>query len=122
MSLIYNNNPNVKSAGVSVQFTEEQVKEYVKCKTDPVYFIQNYCKVISLDHGLVPFALYDYQIRFINTIHNENLVVSMQPRQSGKCVEKSTSYRIKSKITGEIREISAEDFHNLLGQNIDFYK
>lgn len=81
---IYNNNSNVKAAGVSVQFTEEQVKEYVKCKTDPVYFVNNYCKIISLDHGLVPFDLYDYQIRFINTIHNENLVVSMQPRQCGK--------------------------------------
>ena len=83
-SSTYNSNANVKAANVSVHFTEEQVREYVKCKDDPVYFIGTYCKIISLDHGLVPFKLYDYQIRFINTIHKENLIVSMQPRQSGK--------------------------------------
>jgi len=80
----YNANPALKAANVSVRFSEEQIKEYIKCKEDPCYFIKNYCKIISLDKGLIPFGLFDYQIRFIKTIHDENRVVSMQPRQMGK--------------------------------------
>ena len=84
MSKYYNANPLLKASGVPVQFTAEQVQEYIKCKEDPIYFITNYCRIISLDHGLVPFHLYDYQKRFISAIHNDNRVVSMQPRQMGK--------------------------------------
>ena len=31
MNDIYLNNPNLKSAGVTIEWTEEQAKEYVKC-------------------------------------------------------------------------------------------
>mgnify|MGYP003666317350 FL=1 len=57
----YLGNINLKEAGVNIQFTEDQVKEYIKCSQDPIYFIQKYIKVVSLDEGLVPFNLYDYQ-------------------------------------------------------------
>lgn len=84
MGLFYNNNANLKSIGVSVQYTPEQIQEYIKCRTDPIYFIENYCKIISLDFGLIPFILFDYQKRFIHEIHNNSRIISMQPRQSGK--------------------------------------
>ena len=47
----YLGNPNLKAAGVEIQFSEEQVKEYIKCSNDPVYFIEKYIKVVSLDEG-----------------------------------------------------------------------
>lgn len=84
MSLYYNANINLKATNTPIQFTKEQVAEYILCKNDPIYFINRYCKIISLDLGLIDFKLFDYQERFINTIHKENRVVSMQPRQSGK--------------------------------------
>ena len=84
MSNFYNNNINLKAVGVPVQYTQEQLKEYIKCKDDPIYFIETYCKIISLDLGLVPFKLYEYQKKFILSMHNNNRVCSMQPRQSGK--------------------------------------
>lgn len=84
MSNFYNNNINLKSVGVSVQYTEEQLQEYIKCKSDPIYFIENYCKVISLDLGLVPFKLYDYQKRFILAMHNNNRTIIKVFRQGGK--------------------------------------
>lgn len=84
MSNFYNNNLNLKSVGVPVEYAEQQLNEYIKCKNDPIYFIRNYCKIISLDLGLIDFQLFDYQERFLTTIHKENRVVSMQPRQSGK--------------------------------------
>ncbi|MFW9600979.1 MAG: terminase large subunit domain-containing protein, partial [Prevotella sp.] len=80
----YNANASLKAANVQVNFTADQIQEYIKCSSDPVYFIKNYCKIISLDHGLIPFELFEYQCRFINAIHTNNRIVSMQPRQMGK--------------------------------------
>ncbi|CAB4127002.1 large terminase protein [uncultured Caudovirales phage] len=83
-SLTYNSNPQLKAANVPVQYTQEQVQEYIKCKNDPVYFIKNYVKIITLDCGLVPFVLFDYQVEFILTIHENRRSIGMFPRQHGK--------------------------------------
>lgn len=80
----YLGNPNLKSANVAIDFTEEQIGEYMKCSQDPVYFIKNYVKIVNLNEGLVPFELYDFQEKFVNTIHNNRFVISKFPRQSGK--------------------------------------
>jgi len=82
--MYYNNNPNLKSSGVNINYTEEQVKEYIKCSKDPVYFIENYCKIVSLDKGIVPFVLYPYQKRIIKSIHENKNSISRFFRQSGK--------------------------------------
>jgi len=57
----YLGNPSVKRDGVEAQFTLDEIKEYQKCMQDPAYFATNYIKIVSLDQGLVPFDLYDYQ-------------------------------------------------------------
>ena len=80
----YNNNPNLKAEGVVTEFTKFHVDEYIKCSKDPIYFLENYAKIISLDHGVVPFVPYDYQKTFIEAIHNNRLVVGMMGRQLGK--------------------------------------
>ena len=80
----YLGNPNLKASGVEIEYTEDQVKEYMKCAKDPVYFIKNYVKVVSLDKGLIPFDLYDYQQELLNIIHNNRFAIAKLPRQSGK--------------------------------------
>ena len=80
----YKNNPNLKAAGVVTEFTEFQIQEYVKCSADPIYFLENYAKIVSLDEGIVPFVPFDYQKRFINAIHNNRLVCARMARQLGK--------------------------------------
>ena len=80
----YLGNINLKPAGVNIEFTEEQVQEYLKCQQDPLYFIKNYIKIISLDDGLVPFKTWAYQDNMINTIHNNRFTIAKLPRQSGK--------------------------------------
>ena len=84
MSKVYNANSQLKAAGVKIPFTEEQVKEWVKCKEDPIYFIENYCKIISLDHGLIPFKLYECQREKVKIIHENRKVILMEGRQQGK--------------------------------------
>lgn len=80
----YLGNENLKSSGVDIQFTQEQVKEYIKCSQDPAYFIKKYIKVVSLDKGLVPFELYDYQENIVDKVHENRFVICKLPRQSGK--------------------------------------
>lgn len=84
MSKVYNANQQLKAAGVNIPFTEEQVKEYMKCAQDPVYFIENYCKIISLDKGLIDFKLYDCQKEKVKVIHENRKVILMEGRQQGK--------------------------------------
>lgn len=80
----YNANPLLKSAGVPIEFTPHQLDEYIKCKQDPIYFIKNYVKIISLDKGMIPFELFPYQERFIVSLHENRRVIGMFPRQMGK--------------------------------------
>ena len=69
MSDAYLGNPNLKKINVPVEFTKEQLSEYVKCEKDPLYFIQNYVQIVSLDEGLVPFKMYNFQKEMISTMH-----------------------------------------------------
>ena len=80
----YLGNQNLKESGINIKFTEKQVKEYMKCASDPVYFIEKYIKVVSLDEGLIPFNLYDYQEDMVKKVHNNRFIIAKLPRQSGK--------------------------------------
>ena len=80
----YLGNPNLKAKGVNLDFTTEQVGEYLKCQQDPIYFIKKYVKIVHLDRGLINFELYDFQENIVNTIHENRFVICKLPRQSGK--------------------------------------
>lgn len=80
----YLGNAQLKAAGVTLQFTKEQIEEYVKCAGDPIYFIESYCKIVTLDHGLQPFKLYDCQKNKVKIIHENRKVILMEGRQQGK--------------------------------------
>lgn len=84
MNITYNNNPTLKAAGVKIDFTQEQIREYVLCSRDPLHFIRNYAKIVSLDEGVVSFEPYPYQIRMIEAIHNNKNTIGRLFRQAGK--------------------------------------
>ena len=81
---VYLRNPNLKKANVQQTWTKEEVEEYAKCMKDPIYFIQQYIKIVSLDEGLIPFKLYDFQKEMVGTFHNNRFTICKLPRQSGK--------------------------------------
>jgi len=80
----YKGNPNLKSAQVRHEYTEDQVTEFLKCSDDPIYFIQKYVKIVSIDEGLVPFDLYPFQKDIVGTFHKNRFTICKLPRQSGK--------------------------------------
>jgi len=81
---IYKGSPNLKAANVQIQFTQEQIEEWLKCKEDPVYFTKNYIKIVSLDEGLVPFKMWDFQENMIHRFHANRFNIAKLPRQTGK--------------------------------------
>ena len=81
---IYLGNPNLKRANTPIEFTQEQILEFMACKNDPVYFAQKHVKIVTLDHGLMPFQPYDFQQELINNFHQSRFNICKMPRQTGK--------------------------------------
>ena len=81
---VYLGNPNLKKANTAIEFTQDQVLEFVRCKEDPVYFAKRYVKIVSLDEGLVPFKPYHFQEKLINNFHENRFNICKMPRQTGK--------------------------------------
>ena len=81
---VYLGNPNLKKANVTQNFTKKQVAEYLKCAEDPIYFIRTYIKIVSLDEGVIPFKMYDFQESMVDKFHKHRFNIAKLPRQSGK--------------------------------------
>ena len=84
MSENYLGNPLLKKANTQIEWTEEMMVEFLRCKEDPVYFAQNHVKIVSLDEGLTQFRPYDFQEKLINNFHENRFNICKMPRQTGK--------------------------------------
>ena len=80
----YLGNPNLKNVGQQIDWTEETLAEYMTCKDDTEYFIRNHVRIVHVDHGLVPFNLYDYQKDMVQKFTDNRFVICKMPRQTGK--------------------------------------
>ena len=119
----YRGNINLKNSGSVTEFTQENILEYIKIKKDPIYFVNNYCKIVHVDKGVVPFKLYPYQEKMIRHFHGIDeeagevnpdwrYSLCLTGRQMGKCVKSDTKIRIRNKTTGEIRDTIISDLYN----------
>ena len=80
----YLGNPNLKKSHTKSRFSKKQIEEVLKCLDDPKYFIENYLKIVTIDKGLVPFEMYDFQRGMVDTFHENRFTICKLPRQSGK--------------------------------------
>ena len=81
---VYLGNPNLKKVNTPIEFTEENIIEFLKCKDDPIYFANNYVKIVSLDEGLTQFKPYHFQEKLIRRFHEHRFNICKMPRQTGK--------------------------------------
>jgi len=81
---IYLGNPNLKKANVQQEFTQEQILEFYACRNDPIYFAEQYVKIVSLDEGLTAFKPYHFQKKLIKNFHESRFNICKMPRQTGK--------------------------------------
>jgi hypothetical protein len=86
----YLSNPNLKRANTAIEWTEEQIIEFLRCKEDPVYFAKNYIKIVSLDEGLIPFDLFPFQEKLVRRFHENRFNICKMPRQTGKSLALDT--------------------------------
>lgn len=80
----YQGNMNILRAGSGFEYSDLQKLEYIKCMKDVVYFARKYVKIISVDDGIIPFNLYQFQEELLDLYQRHRFVISMQCRQSGK--------------------------------------
>ncbi len=107
----YLNYTNLRKSGVKLDYTKEQVIEIAKCIKDPIYFIKKYIKIVSVDRGVIPFEMWPFQERMIETFHHNRFSIAKMPRQVGKCVKNDTLITVRNKTTGKIEQISASNFY-----------
>jgi hypothetical protein len=77
-------NPKLKRVNMPMQLTEDQIREFIRCSKDPVYFIENYVKIITLDKGFVQIKLYPFQKQAVTDINDNRRVIVKAGRQVGK--------------------------------------
>jgi len=84
MADIYLGNKNLKNKDVKIQFTKEQIEEYIKCSQDIDYFCKTYVKIVSVDKGLISFNPFLYQRNMFKTFEDNRFTICKMPRQVGK--------------------------------------
>ena len=62
---------------------KEIIKEIVKSGKDPVYFINNYCRISHPLRGLIPFNTYPYQDDLVKDFNDYRFTVILKARQLG---------------------------------------
>ena len=80
----YMGNQKLKRSNVPVNFTKQQIKEFVNCSDDIVYFIRKYIKIVNVDNGIVPFDLWPFQEDMVRSFTNNRFSICKLPRQVGK--------------------------------------
>jgi len=117
---VYLGNPNLKKANTPIEFTQDNIVEFLKCKDDPVYFAREYIQIVSLDKGLVPFSLYDFQEKLIKNFHQSRFNICKMPRQTGKsttCVSYLLHYAVfNDNVNIAILANKASTARDLLGR------
>lgn len=74
----------IRKANVPYPYTEWQIDQIEKCANDPLYFFDNYLKIMTLDSGMQPFVTRDYQKEMILRMNTNRFNIFMIPRQAGK--------------------------------------
>ena len=58
-------------------------QEYVKCASDPIYFLKKYCVIQHPIKGKVPFNLYDFQESTVSDLVQHRFNIILKARQLG---------------------------------------
>ncbi len=86
----YLGNQKLKRANVPVNYTKPQIKEFMRCSTDVIYFIKKYIKIVNVDRGIIPFDLWEFQEKMVQTFATNRFSICKLPRQSGKALDIET--------------------------------
>lgn len=81
----YENNARLLKGDLVFDRTDKEIKEWLKCKNDIVYFVEKYCKIMTPE-GIQQVTLRDYQIEYLKHLEQHRLSILLSARQAGKTV------------------------------------
>ena len=91
-------------------------KEIYKKVYDPIngilFFVENCCYVNR--NGIEQYVPFDYQREMLYNLRLYNSAITLMSRQIGKCELGTTKIKVKNKKTNEIKELTLEEFFNLI--------
>jgi hypothetical protein len=90
------------------QYTDEEIVEIKKCKSDILYFADKYTYAMT-DNGIEKINLYPYQRKILRGMQYNKMSIVLASRQIGKCLSMTTIINIKNKKTGKIEETTILD-------------
>ena|ERR1700679_848786 len=114
---IYQDDKLVKRAYTKVQYTKEQIDELKACMdpdTGPLYFVSNFMYVQHSTKGKQKFEPYDFQLDLIDSYTHFKKSINMVSRQMGKCLLGDTGIKVRNKITGEVQDLTFEEFEAII--------
>ena len=76
----------LRKSGLSFRMSQNEIDEYIKCKTDLHYFAENYCWIKGEKGEPVKIKLRDYQEEILDNFFKNRFNILMSSRQTGKCV------------------------------------
>ena len=106
----------IKRAGMLDSVPKEELEARIRtiahAKRDVVWWAENFFHIITLDKGLTRIQLYPKQRELLNFIVDNTRILTLASRQTGKCVFKDTTVKVKDKKTGKIYELTVEELYN----------
>lgn len=94
--------------------TDEETKEWLRCRDNLVYFAKNYCKLLT-PTGVHLVDLRDYQIKYLKHLQEHRLSIYLSCRQSSKCVSFDTLVDVL--IDGQERTIPIFELYNIFNKS-----
>lgn len=80
----FDGNKNLKKCGVSYPMNEFMLREYKKCKEDPIYFAKTYVKITDADGEVLLMNPFEHQIEIIQKFYANRELAVLTSRQAGK--------------------------------------
>ena len=86
----YRGSRKLKKVGQIIDWTPDLLEEYIKCKEDPIYFGENYFKVVDQEGEFRTIDLFDYQKEIIRSVTTNPSTIAELARQAGKALPLDT--------------------------------
>lgn len=67
-----------------MEYDAFRVQELLRCAMDPAYFVNNYVQIQHPTKGMIPFTLYPYQVKMLQSMKANRKTIILSARQTGK--------------------------------------
>jgi hypothetical protein len=85
---MFGGDPTLRGAGERFEYTEEMIRELIKCREDILYWAEKYFYIMTIDDGKKLIGLWDFQKKLLKVILNppddKRHIIVLSARQMSK--------------------------------------